>query len=100
MGSLSSATGMDLKPSNDRILSEILGDERQPDIRLAELTKDTTPQILNSVINNTFTVDVDIAVDGAGEPGEVAERVGDVFEDMFESKIKQASNMVKVIFDR
>ncbi len=100
LGQLSSLTGAEFGGGQDKLLSELLGDEQQPDVTLGEITKGAQPQTLVSNITNNFNFDINQTIDGAGEPGEVGNSIVQAFRDLFEGEIAAASKSTKIIFAR
>jgi len=64
---LSSLVGFDVGAKyQDPLLSEMFGEAALPPVPLSELERGQQPQVLISTINNTYTVDAPISINGAG----------------------------------
>lgn len=95
---LGSSAGVDLtvKRQRDPLLSQILGDEQVPDIALSSIARGTEPQVLISNITNTFHQDFAMAINGAGDPREVASQTVTAFRELSRAAAEKATKTAKV----
>lgn len=98
---LSQSSGQDYsnKASKDPLLSAIFG-ENVPDVELSKMALGATPQTLIATINNNFAMQFDIAVDGAGNPADVAAEVHTQSQAMWKDKVAATTKLVKPAFHR
>lgn len=98
---LGGLTGKDYsaKGSSDPLLSAIFG-ENVPDVELSKMALGATPQTLIATINNNFAMQFDIAVDGAGNPADVAAEVHTQSQALWKDKVAATTKLVKPAFHR
>jgi len=99
---LGRSTGQDLVNQDamgDPLMSELFG-ENVPDAELSKIARGATPQTLVSNITNTFSFDIDQAISGSGDAGEIARQVSQRIRSDFEGSIEKSTKMAKVVFRR
>ena len=99
IGRLTDTKNIDKQVSQDP-LSKLFGIEELPDVSPGDISQDRAPQVLTATINNTFTIDMDFAIDGATRPDLIPDQVLDSFRSMFANEVERQSNYVKVPFSR
>jgi hypothetical protein len=98
--SLESSTGRKAAgASKDPLLSAIFGDQ-VPDVELSKMALGATPQTLIATINNTFTMQFDTTIDGAGNPADVANEVHGSAKSNWEKGVAKTTKLVKPSFFR
>lgn len=91
-------TGKDYAAPNTA-LSALLG-SAAPDVGLAELTQNRTPQVLISTINNNFEISQNFDFGAVSNGQDVPTVVVQAFKDLFQNEIQKTSKMAKVQFAR
>lgn len=98
---LSSLVGFDVGAKyQDPLLSEIHGEAALPPVPLSELERGQQPQVLISTINNTYTVDAPISINGAGEPSAVGTVLQEAIRSLFRDEVDKVSRFSKTVFQR
>lgn len=98
---LSSLVGFEVGGKyQDPLLSEMFGEATLPPVPLSELERGQTPQVLISTINNTYTVDAPISINGAGEPSAVGTALQEAIRSLFRDEVDKVSRFSKTVFQR
>lgn len=98
---LSSLVGFDVGAKyQDPLLSEMFGEAALPPVPLSELERGQQPQVLISTINNTYTVDAPISINGAGEPSAVGTVLQEAIRSLFRDEVDKVSRFSKTVFQR
>jgi hypothetical protein len=98
---LSSLVGFDVGAKyQDPLLSEMFGEATLPPVPLSELERGQQPQVLISTINNTYTVDAPISINGAGEPSAVGTVLQEAIRSLFRDEVDKVSRFSKTVFQR
>jgi hypothetical protein len=84
----------------DPLLSEMFGEAALPPVPLSELERGQQPQVLISTINNTYTVDAPISINGAGEPSAVGTVLQEAIRSLFRDEVDKVSRFSKTVFQR
>jgi hypothetical protein len=97
---LSELEGHAAMGQDDPGLNLLLGSVGISSSPMDELGLKETPQVLINTTNNTFTQSFEIDIDGAGDPGSVADSVVVAFKRLMSEDLQDTSKMAKVVFSR
>jgi hypothetical protein len=80
-------------------LSALFGVENLPEVSPAELAQDRAPDVLTATINNTYTIQQTVTIDGSARPDLVPDQLKDAMKSVF-GDLERESKYTKVVFAR
>lgn len=96
-GALSGKVGFDVSKRASRDpLSRLFGIEAAPDASVHDVTGGTVPNVLTMTINNTFTIDMPVSIDGSARPDLVPDQVKTAVRQVLGEEIQRESKYAKV----
>ena len=96
-GSLSGNVGFDVsKRASMDPLSQLFGIDAAPDASVHDITGGAVPNVLTMTINNTFTIDMPVSIDGSDRPDLVPDQLVSAFNSLLDERLQRESKYAKV----